>query len=242
MHASSAGRGPSSRVAAPIDGAIGWDVSYPQCNGATPDGPIAFGIVGVTGGRAFRTNRCLADQWRWAQQGAAGIYLNVNFPRTGQELNAGASSDRQPACNGDLSCIAYNFGLNGIRDGLAYARSQGVSAPFGWLDVEQLNYWTPNQALNAVVLRGAIDGLTEAGMGAGIYSTPYQFRKIMGDEQPGVPVWAAGAPSPDSVGDYCANRGFGGGPVALVQLLPQQFDQNVACPGAGPASRYFATR
>jgi hypothetical protein len=109
-----------------------------------------------------------------------------------------------------------------------------------WLDVEQLNYWTGNQPLNAVVLRGAIDAVREAGMDVGIYGTPYQYRKIMGDEQPGVPVWTAGADGLGSVADYCQTRGFGGGPVAMVQLLPGQFDPNLACPGAGPMSRYFS--
>ncbi len=223
-----------------LDGEFGWDISYPQCGRPYPDGKFTYGVVGITGGRAFRYNRCLADEWRWARSAAAGAYVNVNFPRTADELAAGATSDRQPDCGeGALGCVAYNFGLNGVRDALTYARAQGVDVPFVWLDVEQLNHWTPNQALNAVVLRGAIDAVRDAGLDVGIYSTPYQFRKIMGDEQPQVPVWTAGAPDLASIATYCATKGFGGGPAVLVQLLPGQFDANVACPGAGAVSRYF---
>jgi hypothetical protein len=225
----------------PADGEFGWDISYPQCGGPYPEGASAYSIIGVNGGRAFRHNKCLAHQWQWARgRGAAGVYVNVNFPRSADELARGATSDRQPDCApGALACVAYNFGLNGIRDSLAYAGSQGVQVPFIWLDVEQLNYWTPNPELNAVVLRGAIDGVREAGLEVGIYSTPYQFRKLMGAEQPGVPVWTAGANGLGAVAGYCQAKGFGGGPVALVQLLPGQFDPNLACPGAGPLSRYF---
>ena len=82
--------------------------------------------------------------------------------------------------------------------------------------------------------------MREAGLDVGIYSTPYQYRKLTGDEQAQVPVWTAGANGLGDVATYCQTRGFGGGPVALVQLLPVQFDRNVACPGAGPMSRYFS--
>ncbi len=224
-----------------LDHEFGWDISYPQCGGTFPTDPAAFNIIGVNGGRAFKHNKCLGEQWQWARaRGAAGIYVNVHYPRSAQELAAGATSDRQADCNGVAGCVAYNFGLNGLRDSLAYARSQGVDAPFVWLDIEQLNYWSPYQDLNAVVIRGAVDAAREAGLGVGIYSTPYQYKKLTGDEQAQVPVWTAGAPGGEAVADYCVTRGFAGGPVVLVQLLPGQFDPNFACPGAGPMSRYFA--
>ena len=227
-----------------LDGKFGWDISYPQCGGPKPGGEFAYAIIGVNGGRAFKYNKCLAEQWQWARaNGAAGIYVNVHFPRSAEELAKGATSDRQPDCApGALACVAYNFGLNGLRDSLAYATSQGVDAPFVWLDVEQLNYWYPEPAFNAVVLRGAVDAANEAGIGVGIYSTPYQYGKIAGNEPLNIPVWSAGADGLGSVAKYCAERGFGGHPATLIQLLPGQYDPNVACPGAGPMSRYFRMR
>ncbi|HUP86670.1 MAG TPA: hypothetical protein VM143_13480 [Acidimicrobiales bacterium] len=248
--AASPGRGKvSARSAkaakdAPLDGKFGWDISYPQCGGMLPGGDYSYAIVGVNGGRAFKHNKCLAEQWRWARDsGAAGIYVNVHFPRGQDELAKGATSDRQPDCApGALACVAYNFGLNAIRDSLDYAKDQGVDAPFVWLDVEQLNYWYPEPTFNAVVLRGAVDAAAEAGIGVGVYSTPYQYNKITGGEQLGLPVWSAGADGLGSVDLYCRERGFGGGPAVLVQLLPGQFDPNLACPGSGPMSRYFRMR
>ena len=203
-----------------------------------------YAIIGVNGGRAFKYNKCLAEQWQWARaNGAAGIYVNVHFPRSAEELAHGATSDRQPNCApGALACVAYNFGLNGLRDSLRYATSQGVDAPFVWLDVEQLNYWYPQPEFNAVVLRGAVDAANEAGIGVGVYSTPYQYKKISGDEQLNIPVWSAGADGLGSVEKYCNERGFGGHPATLIQLLPGQYDPNVACPNAGPMSRYFRMR
>ena len=219
---------------------FGWDISYPQCGGPYPGGEYAYAIIGINGGRAFKHNRCLADEWRWASStAAAGVYVNVNFPRSNDELARGASSIHQPNCNGAISCIAWNFGWNGIHDSMQYARSQGVDAPFVWLDVEQLNYWTPNGALNAVVLRGAIDAVRAHGLGVGVYSTPLQYNRIMGGEITGVPVWSAGASSLEGAFRYCTERSFGGGKVAFVQLLPGQYDPNIACPGAGPLSTYF---
>jgi len=226
-----------------IGGRFGWDISYPQCGGPLPSGKFQYGIVGINGGRPYKHNPCLAEQWRWAQRsGAAGVYVNVSFPRSAPELSAGSTSARQPSCNGALACVAYNWGYNGVVDAMTYARSQGVDPPFVWLDVEVLNYWTSDLALNAVVIRGAIDGVRAHGKEPGIYSTPLQWGRIAGDEAPGLPVWSAGANGFESVGRYCTQRGFGGGPVAFVQLLPGQYDPNVACPGAGPSSRYFATK
>jgi hypothetical protein len=225
-----------------MGGQQGWDISYPQCGGPFPAHPFAFGIVGVNGGRTFKHNRCLAEQWQWARQsGAAGIYLNINFPGNALEVSLGRSSPRQPECNGSMSCIAYNYGFNGVTDAMAYARASGVDAPFAWLDVETLNYWTNDRALNAVVLRGGIDAARAAGVDVGIYSTPYQFNRIAGGEHFGVPVWSAGAAGWEAAARYCVERSFGGGPVAIVQLLPGQYDPNLTCPGAGPMSRYFRT-
>ena len=235
------GKGQRGAAEPILDGKFGWDISYPQCGGPKPGGEFEYAIIGVNGGRAFKYNKCLAEQWQWARaNGAAGIYVNVHFPRSAEELAKGATSDRQPNCApGALSCVAYNFGLNGLRDSLRYATSQGVDAPFVWLDVEQLNYWYPQPEFNAVVLRGAVDAANEAGIGVGVYSTPYQYKKISGDEQLGIPVWSAGADGLGNVAKYCAERGFGGHQPTIIQLLPGQYDPNVACPGAGPMSRYF---
>src|SRR3954468_11977960 len=56
---------PTTPPAARVDPVTGWDVSHPQCRRALPDRG-GFAIVGVTGGRPLSSNRCFADQQRWA--------------------------------------------------------------------------------------------------------------------------------------------------------------------------------
>src|SRR5205823_8961576 len=45
-------------AAAATDPNVGFDISYPQCNGTFPSGG-AFGIAGVNGGRLYSSNPCL---------------------------------------------------------------------------------------------------------------------------------------------------------------------------------------
>src|SRR5262245_49722112 len=76
-----AGRVPGSSAAPrppATGGAIGFDISYPQCPWKTlPNGD--FGIVGVTNGRPFTTNPCVDRLYAWAagRDTAPSLYLNV---------------------------------------------------------------------------------------------------------------------------------------------------------------------
>jgi hypothetical protein len=65
---------PGAASAAPGPGPRGYDVSYPQCDGALP-ADQAFGIVAVNGGLANTTNPCLDDEISWAVD-SAGSTLN----------------------------------------------------------------------------------------------------------------------------------------------------------------------
>lgn len=211
---------------------VGFDISWPQCGKQYPDHPIGFGIVGVTGGKAFTRNPCLKEQWKWAQEGdgPAAVYINVNSPR----------DDSIPVgfppfiCIGDdAGCRSYRWGYLTARHAVAYARSQGVTTRDYWLDVETMNYWSPDRQANAEVIAGAIDYLQERGLNVGIYSTPYQWRLIAGDFAPGLPVWTAGAESLEDAMERCTEKyAFGGGEVVMVQWV-EQFDRNWVCPQRG---------
>src|SRR6185295_18639642 len=74
---------PEQPVTVALSASIGFDISWPQCGKPVPAQPYGFGIVGVTGGRAFTTNPCLGDQVAWASAGGAGagVYINLNSPR-----------------------------------------------------------------------------------------------------------------------------------------------------------------
>ena len=225
--------GPSRRVPKPpsVPGPLGYDISWPQCGSALPGGPFAFGIIGVTGGRAMSGNACLTDEWRWAKAttNRAGLYINVSYPGSDQ-WPASASGLSGNCAPGDLGCQLYNFGANTAVDAVQYARQSGVSAPMYWLDVETANPWPGDVGANARVVAGAIDQLHALGLKVGIYSTPYQWASIVGGFQPGLPVWTAGASGLGDVPGYCDGRGFGGGAPYLVQLLPQGYDADYLCP------------
>jgi hypothetical protein len=209
--------------------ATGFDISWPQCNSAYPEHPIGFGIVGVTGGKAFTKNACLKKQWQWAKEGSgpAAVYINIHSPRE-EAIPAGFPPF---LCLGnDANCRSYRWGYMSARYAVAYARSQGVTTRDYWLDVETMNYWSPDKKANAEVVAGAIAFLQERDMNVGIYSTPYQWRLIAGDFAPGLPVWTAGASSLEDAQRRCNDRyAFGGGEVALVQWV-EVYDRNWVCP------------
>ena len=69
-------------------GAVGHDVSYPQCTSSgAPNTKVgglqgAFGLVGVTGGRPWGPNSCAAAEFSWASglPNAPGLYMNTANP------------------------------------------------------------------------------------------------------------------------------------------------------------------
>ena len=211
-----------------VGGRYGYDISWPQCGRAALPPAHAFVVLGVTGGKAFTTNSCLAAEWSWASQaaGATGLYLNLN----GADLGDVRESLFGPAgrCRtGDAACKSYNYGANTASSAASYAKSLGVGAPMWWLDVETENAWNDHNDVNALVVQGAIDELHRMHLQAGIYSTPYQWNRIAGSAQFNVPVWAAGSPDLSTSASYCA-RGFSGGPVWMVQTL-LDYDVDYLC-------------
>ncbi len=208
----------------------GHDISWPQCDGPMPAPPYGHGIVGVTGGRPFSTNRCLGVQHEWSLTGGsgAGLYVNIAAPRG--DTPEAADGPRGTCASDDRRCRSYNYGANTIAHALGYAAAQGASAPMWWLDVEEANYWSSDLGANQDVVLGAIEALEEAGLEVGVYSTPRMWRRLTGDMQVDLPVWVAGAPSDEAAPRWCgAHRSFGGGEVWLVQSLPIRFDVNWAC-------------
>jgi hypothetical protein len=189
----------------------GYDISWPQCGGVLPAHPYGFGIIGITGGKAFTTNPCLGDQVEWAGAGGSGsgAYVNLNSPTDGSD--------------------PYDYGVRAIRDAVAYADGQRIHPPMWWLDVETDNAWSPDLGANSRVIQGAIAELHRNREGVGIYSTGYQWGVIAGDYAPAVPVWLAGAPDVATAATWCSQPGFGGGQVWMVQALVGQFDNDFAC-------------
>src|SRR5438105_1096904 len=69
-------------VRAATDPSLGYDISYPQCNGPFPSG--AFGVAGVNGGKPYGANLCLGtgdgpSELSWAGLNAQ-LYANTADP------------------------------------------------------------------------------------------------------------------------------------------------------------------
>ena len=126
-------------------GRYGNDISWPQCGGAFPT-QAGFGIIGVTGGRPFTQNPCLAQEWQWAlsNRGAPAYYMNISDPGTADPSGYGASA----------AAYALNYASS------ATGASSAVNHVW-WIDVETANTWSSNQAANAALIQGALTYLKQ---------------------------------------------------------------------------------
>ena len=149
---------------------IGYDISYPQCNGKMPS-PIAFAIIGVNGGTAASTNTCLAAQLSWAKKAVTNnqtkqpnLQLYINTANPGEQIDSimtwpTSSIDRfgnvTPSpygmCTGlnDLAC-SWQYGWSRAEEDLIdrfipAAQKAGISTAASdytwWLDIETTNTW-----------------------------------------------------------------------------------------------------
>ena len=210
---------------------FGWDISWPQCDKPLPGGRHGYAIVGVTDGHLWDINPCLAQQHRFSTRGGAlgGLYVNVNWPSVAAEPNV-ATQVADACALDDKGCQMYQWGFRGVSHAVDEATARHVSAPMWWLDVETANRWSGDKALNAAIVRGAIDALEKRGIQVGIYSTWYQWGVIAGDFAPGKPNWVAGPNNVEEATVACANGPtFGGGVAWMVQYPYQGFDGNLMC-------------
>lgn len=213
-------------------GETGYDISWPQCGATYPSQSYSFGIVGVTDGRAFTLNPCLASEYTWAQGGSSAtspvaLYMNLNYP-SGSTAREGATGP-YGSCRKGSACAAQNYGWNAA----SYAFTQNgaaspVTASMWWLDIETGNTWSKNAALNADVIQGAIAYLQGQGATVGIYSTAYQWKTIAGGYAPVAPNWVAGASAANPAA-LCSSPLYSGGSVWLTQYVGPTFDTDYSC-------------
>ena len=207
-------------------GATGYDISWPQCGGRYPPRDSTIAVVGVNDGRAFTANPCLASEAAWAG-GRLSLYLNIDSPQ-GPDPTRWMEGPAGACGPSDLTCQGYNFGWNAAAWSVSGAAAAGVQAATWWIDVETANYWSPDTSANAAVVRGAIDALTTRALAVAVYSTDYQWHRIVGAYQPAVPAWVAtgGARDPAS---HCRATAFTGGSTWLVQYGSGPYDDDYAC-------------
>ena len=212
---------------------LGFDVSWPNCAQRLPGGRD-FAVVGVTGGRAFTTNPCLASQFPVAKRtGLAELYMNIGI-LAGASAGMGRTGPRGICSTTQLWCRSYNYGYNAARAAWSYAVSRlgsGAYAPRWWLDVELNGNWsTRSTSVNAAAIAGALRFLSGK-VRVGVYSTSYQWRTIAGSYRPRVAVWYATVHTTASLAlHHCAaSYGFTGGPVKIVQYTWGSVDADVLC-------------
>jgi len=207
----------------------GNDISYPQC-GTSNLPQNAFGIVGITGGRAFTGNPCLSKEFAWASNlpNPPSVYMNLNAP-IGPTASEGMSGPYGNCAKEDGLCQAKNYGYNAAQYAFSYAADQDVLSPMWWLDIEVANSWSSDTSLNQRTIDGAVRFFAEQEeIAVGIYSTPSMWSSITENYRNHLPAWfPAGSMPPET---YCSSKySFTGGPVYLVQYISNGFDTNYAC-------------
>jgi hypothetical protein len=239
---------------AATDPNVGYDISYPQCNGTFPSG-ATFGVVGVNGGLPYSANPCLGtgdgpSELSWAGMNAQ-LYANTADP--GPALSShwpnGQTSPKQ--CNtatnpgSNTPECHYDYGWNAAADSyqdavtayiaLGWAAAGATRTPVAnqwWLDVETANSWGSTPDLNVQELQGELDYLASVGAaGVGFYSSTSDWQTITANTTSfsSDPSWLPGANSLSDAQSRCGGSGFTGGGVALVQYPSGGFDADYRC-------------
>jgi hypothetical protein len=166
---------------------IGYDLSSHTYN--YPQLPFNFGVVGVTGGKAFVHNSRITSEYSWAQFGNTQptMYMNLNAPygsTVAGHISAPKSCPPAPVNSTSTeptACEGYNYGYNAAADALAYAKSSNVASSFWWLDIEEANSWSDDTSVNDATIQGAIDYLNMQNIHVGIYSATSMWSDIAGE-------------------------------------------------------------
>ena len=199
----------ASAASAYASTAVGYDISYPQCSAAYPNG--SFGIVGVNQGYPFTYyNSCLPGEWAYASTTpSASLYVNTGYDPG--YTNATDGRHTTPDCLSKSSAVsgssaqqkAWAVGCSEAERSVGYASCQNPTTPNActqtvqpaawWLDVETANSWCgrpgthcKDLTLNQYTLQGVIDTLetpaeNPTGAPVGIYSTPSAWTTIVGN-------------------------------------------------------------
>lgn len=202
----------------------GIDVSWPQCGATMPQLPAAFVMVGVNGGRPFTDNPCAAQELAFAKRHSGyAAYVNLDAPHSGDPTS---------------------YGRRATTDALRRARAAQIDVEVLWLDIEVLNHWSRDLAVNVAVINGAITALRRHGIAAGLYSSGAMWQQITGGARVDMPVWLATAAT-----DYRDARrecrvGLGAHPALMVQYVAGvsgwAIDVDVLCSAAlGISDRMF---
>ena len=209
-----------------------------------PDASARFVIVGLTNGRSFTPNPCLAVHLRWVRTHHvyASAYAFATYPTRGQlrrYRHLGPYDGRRflgALRNAGHAAASYNVRL---------MRQHGFTTPHIWLDVEPSSSrpWSRRHLWNAAVVTGWVRAYREAGYSVGFYSTTNLWHEIVGRLRFHLPEWrTAGPVSPRGALGRCGDSTFQGGTAVVTQWWTRRRDFDRLCPGPSRGAtldRYF---
>lgn len=221
-----------------------YDVSWPQCPGPgnqpmPAPAATSFVIIGLTNGRAFSDNPCIATQRKWAVDNEIGAhaYTMASYPTAAQLKDFGAAGPWRGSTDASrLRNVGYAEGVHAA----ATLSKVGWKPSTVWIDVEPSGRqpWpaTTDRAKmlrNRFVVEGVMRGLQAKGFAIGIYSSPGAWSKVVGPWWlPGVPAWTAvGKKDETAARAACTAATFSGGRAFLAQWTDGRYDFNVTCSG-----------
>ena len=206
-------------------GAVGYDVSYPNCTASVPSTP-EFAVIGLNGGRPFTANPCFASEWAAARK-PRGVYINTAYSNA-------MFAQSTPSCRADARSRSSRPAVQrayavGCSEATAALKLLAPLAPRAiWVDVEPANTWSSKRSLNIAAIEGLLDHLLSQSTHPliGVYSDASFWHRIVGDwTSLSVPEWIAPA-AQDPPG--CPS-GFAAGPVWLNQSNNGELDLDTAC-------------
>jgi hypothetical protein len=165
-----------------VTGSQGYDISWPQC-GDKPPGVGTFAVLGVNGGAPFSGNICLQEQYLDAPRSAPpSLYLNTGYEDVYRYLVTSNCRNLAGSVSGtNDERTAWAIGCSEAETSINYAYALGASSiSMWWLDVEILNQWSDDRALNRFTLQGMVTRLTQTGLPVGIYSSEAMWFIITG--------------------------------------------------------------
>jgi hypothetical protein len=226
---------PAAAVSAPL---AGQDVSWPQCPAGRggyslpmPAAGAAFVIVGLTGGRGFTTNPCVASQAWWAKthRVRTAAYLVPTYPTRAQRRRWGRVG---PARATSLEGRVYNVGWAQASDAIGVLRRSGLRAKAVWIDVEanRKRPWSSDTGANTALVRGVAAAIRRAGLQPGLYANRSSWTTYTDGARLGLPEWRTVGPRPRAEAvAACAATSLNGGRVLLVQHWTNTADHDVLC-------------
>lgn len=206
----------------------GYDISWPQCGRPAPS-IGSFAVLGVNGGAPFSANLCVVDQYAAAPRSAPpSLYINTGYDGSYRQYVTPACTAQSRSVSGtDLERQAWAVGCSEAETSIRYADAVGVSSiAMWWLDVETLNKWSPNMALNRFTLQGAVTRLWQTDLPVGIYSSEPMWLEVTG-----VPVAPGHISAEWNAAGSCSVSftPLTSAPVWLGQHVFDDLDHDTAC-------------